>query len=398
MDMPMKSEIEKALARDGLAFPPLLETSYELETRPRRVKRIRVGMVRLAVVYNLFLIPDWILVQDLFPVSIALHLLVVTPWIFLTGWLTTEETSKWRREGLAATLPIVIVLQILVSFVFTKAPDAAHYQYFVLLVVLYTNTIQRLPFRLAVLTSGIIVGLHTIAVGLAGHMSAATSAVAVTTLAASAYLTLTSAYYLELDRRRGFLHVLRDRLLHTDTENASKHDPLTGLANRRYLDQRLQQLWDQAGSTMTIGIAMIDVDWFKLYNDRYGHVAGDTALKRVASCVQSELRGDDDLAVRFGGEEILVLLPAISQADATRFAERLRREIEGLRIPHEALGPTKVVSVSIGFAVGSTASASSGQLIDAADRALYEAKQNGRNAIWPPLLRTQPARATRRKG
>src|SRR6266704_946012 len=294
----------------GLAFPGWLERQLEHDTRRRRAQRLRSTVPTIAVIYNLYLLPDWLLVGDRIGIALILHLAAVTPWILLTGWFTKDESPKLLREGLAASIPVAIVLQILMSFVLTSSVNASHYQYFVMLVVLFTNTVQRLPFRYAVIVSGTILACHAWAVVVSGHLSGPVAFVAITTLAASAYLTLTSNYYLERDSRRAYLHALRDRLRHAEVEVAARHDALTGLANRHYLSERIDALWksdDQAVSP--VGAIMIDFDHFKLFNDRYGHTGGDGCLKRIAACVNAELRGGEDLAVRYGGEELLVLLP-----------------------------------------------------------------------------------------
>jgi diguanylate cyclase (GGDEF)-like protein len=374
----------------GLSFPGWLERQLEHDTRRRRAQRLRSAVPTIAVIYNLYLLPDWLLVGDRIEIALILHFAVVTPWILLTGWLVKDDSSKLLREGLAASIPVAIVLQILVSFVLTSSVNAGHYQYFVLLVVLFTNTVQRLPFRFAIVVSGMILTCHALAVAASGHLSGPVAFVAITTLAVSAYLTLTSNYYLERDSRRAYLHALRDRLRHAEVEVAARHDALTGLANRHYLSERLDSLWkrdDRAASS--VAVIMIDFDHFKLFNDHYGHTGGDICLKRIAACVNAELRSGEDLAVRYGGEELLVLLPGTEASEAMRIAERIRCLIEGLGIAHEAVGANNVVTVSCGVAAAPPSTVSALELIAAADAALYAAKRNGRNQVWPRLTRDQ---------
>jgi len=297
----------------GLPFPPWLEERFESDTRRRRSQRLRAAMVPNAIVYNVFLIPDWFLVRDRFWLAVLLHATVVTPWILAVAWLAGERSSRLVRELSTASMPIVIVLQIICTFLLTTSRDAGHYQYFVLLVVLFTNTIQRLPYRFAVVASIIIVCLQTIAIKVSGHMSGAAATVAIMTLAVAAYLTLVSNYYLERDFRRNYLHALRGRLRHVEIDRAARYDALTDLANRRFLNKRLDELWargDDAASP--VAAIMLDIDHFKAFNDRYGHVAGDACLKRVATCITAELRGGDGLAVRYGGEELMALLPKMT--------------------------------------------------------------------------------------
>jgi diguanylate cyclase (GGDEF)-like protein len=390
-DTPLKlGAVESFIAarHKGLAFPGALERQLEHDTRHRRAQRLRAAVPTAVVIYNLFLFPDWLLVGDKIEIALILHFAVVTPWILLTRWLTKDDSPKLVREGLAASIPVVIVLQILVSFMLTSSASAAHYQYFVLLVVLFTNTVQRLPFRYAVAVSSIILVCHALAIIVSGHMSGPVALVGMTTIAVAAYLTLTSSYYLERDSRRAFLHALRDRLRHAEVEAEAKRDALTDLANRHHLTARLNELWSKdEGDVAPVAIIMLDIDHFKLFNDRYGHVTGDACLKRVAACVTAELRSNDDLAVRYGGEEMLVLLPKTDASDAMRIAERIRRSVEALGIPHEGLGARRTVTISSGAAAAPASAISALELIAAADVALYAAKRNGRNQVWPPLFR-----------
>jgi diguanylate cyclase (GGDEF)-like protein len=136
---------------------------------------------------------------------------------------------------------------------------------------------------------------------------------------------------------------------------------------------------------------MIDFDHFKLFNDRYGHAGGDICLKRIAACVNAELRSGEDLAVRYGGEELLVLLPGTEASEVMRIAERIRCLIEALGIAHEAVGANNVVTVSCGVAAAPPSTVSALELIAAADAALYAAKRNGRNQVWPRLTRDRDA-------
>lgn len=377
-----------AARQKGLSFPSWLERQLEHDTRRRRAQRLRAAVIPIAVIYNTYLLPDWLLVGDRISTALLLHFVVITPWILLTRWFTKDDSPKILREGLAASIPVAIILQILAIFILTSSIDAVHYQYFVLLVLLFTNTVQRLPFRYAVAVSGVVLPCHALAIMAGDHLSGSAAFVAMTTLSVSAYLTLTSNYYLERDSRRAYLHALRDRLRHAQIEVAAKHDALTNLANRHYLAERLDLLWngsDQAVSS--VAVVMMDFDHFKLFNDHYGHAGGDVCLKRVAACVSAELRSERDLAVRYGGEELLVLLPGTEASEAIRIAERIRCSVEALGVPHEAVGASEVVTVSCGVASAPPSTVSAQELIAAADAALYAAKRNGRNQVWPRLPR-----------
>jgi two-component system, cell cycle response regulator len=171
----------------------------------------------------------------------------------------------------------------------------------------------------------------------------------------------------------------------------SRTDPLTGVGNRIALAEQLAQLIKQAERHgHTYSVALFDVDFFKSYNDTCGHLAGDDVLRRIAAALAEACRGRD-VVYRYGGEEMLVLLPDQPLEKAAVAAERLRRGIQMLAIPHAARGEGGVVTASAGVA---QLEGSDGEEFDAilrrADEALYRAKELGRNRI--ELGAFEPAR------
>ena len=163
----------------------------------------------------------------------------------------------------------------------------------------------------------------------------------------------------------------------------AKLDELTGLRNRRGADKAFELEVSRAQRSGTsLGVIMIDVDYFKAYNDTYGHPAGDDVLKQIAGVLRSVTSRAGELAIRMGGEEFLLLLPGTSQAEAMASAEKIRARITDLQIEHAASGVADVVTVSQGV-VASIPSMSTEfkQLLEAADRALYASKEGGRNGV-----------------
>jgi diguanylate cyclase (GGDEF)-like protein len=159
-------------------------------------------------------------------------------------------------------------------------------------------------------------------------------------------------------------------------------DALTGLANRRGFDEQLQAEWRRALRARTsIGLAMIDIDEFKKYNDRYGHAAGDACLRRVAKTLNDGLRRTSDLAARYGGEEFVLILPDTSLSGLYLVAEKIRAELAAIREPHPK-SVHGIVTISIGVvAFVPSPDTNSAEYLKAADVALYEAKHNGRNQV-----------------
>ena len=173
----------------------------------------------------------------------------------------------------------------------------------------------------------------------------------------------------------------------SQADAASRRDALTGLANRRHLDIELRKLWAAADGERPslVSVILMDIDHFKRLNDRYGHGAGDLCLKRMASILTAELGAASEGVVRYGGEEFLVVLPAVQLVDAMRIAERIRRSVEKATIPNEGPGLFGVLTASFGVASASVDELTAAELIAVADTALYAAKHKGRNQIWPPL-------------
>ena len=172
------------------------------------------------------------------------------------------------------------------------------------------------------------------------------------------------------------------RIANQHLEELASLDGLTGLANRRGFDRRLEQEWQCAvESRKPIALMMIDIDHFKLYNDRYGHVAGDTCLRSVGETLSLVTLETAVLVARYGGEEFGLLLPGLDLDRANELAEEARRSVEDLLITH-AESPFGHVTVSVGVeAMVPDMGLPSAHLVEAADSALYVAKRRGRNRV-----------------
>lgn len=160
-------------------------------------------------------------------------------------------------------------------------------------------------------------------------------------------------------------------------------DGLTGVFNRRYFDHRLSTEWLRSSRNHTcLGLILIDVDYFKRYNDRYGHQAGDECLKRLAEALRRGLHRPADVVVRYGGEEFACLLPDTELAGAMQVARHLEQEIRDLQIVHEDSEVAPLVTISLGVAVKTPDSPRSfEELLTLADEQLYKAKNGGRAQV-----------------
>ena len=160
-------------------------------------------------------------------------------------------------------------------------------------------------------------------------------------------------------------------------------DSLTGLANRRYFDDALEKEFNRLKrSGAPLSLIMLDVDHFKKFNDRYGHLAGDNCLRQIGITLKTFIKRATDLAARYGGEEFVVVLAETDQPGAANLAEQIRKAIEALAIPHAESGVSAYVTVSLGVTTVHTALlAAPEQVVALADDALYCAKNEGRNRI-----------------
>jgi diguanylate cyclase (GGDEF)-like protein/PAS domain S-box-containing protein len=178
----------------------------------------------------------------------------------------------------------------------------------------------------------------------------------------------------------GFAVDVTERVaLARELERLARTDPLTGIGNRRRFDEHLQAEVARAPrSSEPLSLLLCDVDFFKAYNDRYGHQQGDACLAQVARALEGVIRRPADLAARYGGEEFALVLPGTSAEGARSRAEHVRAAVRELAIPHEASPGRDRVTISVGVATVSGAWTPS-QIVALADRALYEAKAAGRD-------------------
>lgn len=172
-----------------------------------------------------------------------------------------------------------------------------------------------------------------------------------------------------------WLRYQENRMLIARLDVMAHQDVLTGTANRRSMENFLDDALLQAEP---FALLMLDVDYFKRYNDHYGHQAGDACLVKVADIVKTSVRTPADLVARYGGEEFVIVLPASSLDDAVRVAERIQTNLREISLPHAASEVSEMVTVSMGITLSKDGDSAYG-IIARADEALYRAKQQGRN-------------------
>ncbi len=235
---------------------------------------------------------------------------------------------------------------------------------------LLIDLVSPMFFTLALLTLGFLV--------LRQHFLTGSLAIAVALVAYGLRSSLLQMSYIQIQDQ---LREARDRL-----EGLSLQDGLTGVANRRSFDRTLEAELRRASRTGNpLSLLLLDLDFFKSVNDRFGHLAGDRSLVDVAAALKAEASRSGDLVARYGGEEFAIILPVTKLEAAQEMAESIRKAVLALRIPNSTeIGTYLTVSigvVTVDFSAESEQSDSPQQLVAAADRALYRAKLMGRNRV-----------------
>ncbi len=374
----------------SMAFDGPAEQHFRTVRNTRARTTNIVSLLVCGVIYNLFLVTDTNIIPDVMTLAVVLRLGIVTPTILL--FLAIQHAIVRHRPDsripgrLAIGITILIFASILILQAATGLHTAAEYFTGTFLVLVAFNCIRYGSFADQMIGSLIMCALFIATMRFVDVVDPATKADATLTFCCCAVITLLGAYRGEFLERSSFEAQLREQELRAtlDERNAqlfrlSHTDPLTGVANRRAFDQRL---CDAETEPVDHGILMVDVDFFKAYNDHYGHAGGDQCLRQVAQAMADEVR-PGDLVARYGGEEFAVVLSDVSAEEILRIGERIRACVESLAIPH-AMRPDSARSVTV--SVGGTLRRRGQALpllacVAQADEALYDTKRSGRNRV-----------------
>ncbi len=386
-----------------LRFAPELENQFERDTHARRARHlVRSGLVAL-VGGNLFLLAGRL--PETMPHQLAIQIGVVSPLALLVLAYLSRAKRPFRREAALTSSLVLVLLGAVLAFWRSPAANAGYGAASFGLFLLYANAGVRPRFGWALGFSLLELAAMVPAMLLHPGLPPSARAQLVLGTLCTAAAALQANYAIESAERRAYLLLLRQLLGAADLADSnaalssvSTTDWLTGIASRRGLHAKLEWAVAQAEAACEpVALAMIDVDHFKAFNDAQGQRAGDASLAAIAAALGAQLRDGLDTLARYGGEAFAAILPRLDAAGAIMAAERLRRAVEALAIPHAGTG-APCVTISIGVAVsvphlGGTLD----RLMREADTALYAAKQRGRNRVHPPLLSTvdEPAAVDR---
>ena len=371
-----------------LRFPEQLEAEFQSDYSTRYLRQMRMamllGLIALAAV-GLF---DFYWMPTLAARLWSARLLFFLPMLLIQG-LSFTATGRHHIQTLIVASAACAAGMLVLCSTIAIAPFADYYRSGLSLVILIVFVLSRLQFPLGAVAAAIILGELNIGFACQGLHDMRLITPANFLILASATCSLVGTYMIERSVRQLYLQgrLLAFRVLDLEASNVQlKHqtavDGLTQLANRRALDNTLAFEWRRAQrKQQALALIMVDIDHFKLYNDHYGHQAGDDCLRRVAAAIHDAARRPFDLAARYGGEEFCIVLTGAGATQAAQVAERARTAILQLAIPHQR-SEHGLVTASFGIAcLVPAADHGPETLLLAADHALYRAKERGRNCV-----------------
>lgn len=357
----------------------------------------RLILGQLLLVFLLAGYLDKVLLGELATFMVFLRYSLFAPIIAL---LFLFSFTPWFRKymQLIFCLTVVIVSCYVSLFTFLNEEVAAMLYFSGIILMVFVSFVYvPILFNYAFIMSTFVFSMSLLGLVFNESLNVGVMQSCIALLIASILLALAACYGNERSARLNFHYKEMLNLEKDNLEESNEHfktlasnDGLTGIANRRAFDERFQDEWQRAlRSESYLAILLIDVDYFKPFNDFYGHQVGDECLQKIAKALDKTVGRVGDFVARYGGEEFVIILPNANTAKAKEFAEKVRLSIAALKIPHEKSSIEKVVTLSIGVSSAIPGSADyedADILLRDADRALYQAKSDGRNRVNTFLL------------
>ncbi|MBU5611433.1 diguanylate cyclase [Geomonas azotofigens] len=392
-EMEMVQKARETLGEGGLKsirFPEPLESAFNEYYRDKTLKHVRVALLTGLILYAVFGLVDGLLLPADRAHMWFIRYAVVCPTVIAGLAFTYCPQLRRFMQPVVSLVMLVGSLGIVSMVYYDPTPTKNYYYSGLLLLIMGAFTFVSLRLRYAIYWA-VVTTLAYEAVAIYVNHTDATILIQNTfSIVATIIIGAFSNSLMENYLRRDFLNTNLLEHENRQLQNAtlelrrlSISDPLTGLGNRRHFEVMLDQEWQRAvRSESPIALIFFDIDFFKNFNDNYGHQAGDNCLKLVAHELGRFARRPGDTAARYGGEEFVLLLSGIGLADAATIAKSCRKAVEALQIQHSHSPVAGVVTVSAGVAgMIPGLDADRQQLVETADKALYRAKLKGRNTV-----------------
>lgn len=369
--------------------PSRLLTLYQKDGEDGRRRAARVGLWIGVIVYVLYSVTDVILIPDVAYYTVIARCAVgAVVLLLMEVQYRKNVTTMWLDRTCAFALVFAYAAWLYPTVHSQLVETTSYYMIFGAIFMMCANLFFRWHFNLSVVTSIIIVGLFFVSLYFFPVSRGYQFTFGAFYVSCFVFCSFVN-WNLNKERYNVFLNALEAKNQHKEaTERGkallrlSRTDPLTGLENRRAVDEKLREHWsDWQRLGLSFAVMLIDVDFFKKYNDCYGHQEGDRCLVLVANALSETIKRFEGSIGRYGGEEFIVLARMDRREQITLFAEAIRRTVENLALAHEERRDgVSTVTVSIGAAfTRKQTGARLEKMINEADRALYLAKASGRN-------------------
>ncbi|MBU5635811.1 diguanylate cyclase [Geomonas sp. Red69] len=392
-EMEMVQKAKEALGEGGLKsvrFPEPLESAFNEYYREKTLKHVRVALLTGFILYAVFGLVDGLLLPADRAHMWFIRYAVVCPTVMAGLAFTYLPHLRRFMQPVVSLVMLVGSLGIVSMVYYDPTPTKNYYYSGILLLIMGAFTFVSLRLRYAVCWAMATTLAYEAVAIFFNHTDVTILIQNTFSIVATIIIGAFSNSLMENYLRRDFLNANLLEYENRQLQNAtlelrrlSISDPLTSLGNRRQFEVMLDQEWLRAvRSEAPIALIFFDIDFFKFFNDNYGHQAGDNCLKLVAQELGGFARRPGDTAARYGGEEFVLLLSGVGLDDAASIAESCRKAVEALQVPHSHSPVARVVTVSAGVAaMCPDRDASRSQLVEAADKALYRAKLKGRNRV-----------------
>jgi diguanylate cyclase (GGDEF)-like protein len=375
----------------ALVFEAALESAFQSDRlKTRRKQAYWAGLIAL-LAYNVLLMVNF-LANQIDPAAMTRVLFTTcvfgtVPVLVMLVMLRRNRNPRRHDPLLVSAYGLMVVHSILINHSMT-AETQVFDAFTLALFPCAGNIALPLSFRGAAFATVLTVVLLTGNALWGQRFPPDAQSTMIQIYVASGILTLAASYRFELSDRTNYLNLLRENLRNGDLlrvqdklDHLSRTDFLTGLANRREFDQRFDEAVGACSvEKRPLALLLVDIDFFKSYNDRLGHLAGDACLRVVAQAIAGAVEPSKGFVARYGGEEFVVVLSGTDFEAASTISERVRQAVGALDLPHPGAGAARHVSVSIGAAsLNPEYPEDAASLLLRADAALYRAKRSGRN-------------------
>lgn len=375
--------------RVALRFPRRLERKYQAYYAKHNVGYSQAAFASGIALFALYTYLDYVLAPAMYEQLVVVRLGIMTPLCMLFLAFMFTRTYRMLMQPTLAFICVMVALAVDVINVIAFEYTGDAYFFGVIVTNMYLMTFGRVQWAWAAPTGVLNVIVYELSLLFVDNLSYELLVVSNFFIISSLILGMVACYTMEHMTRREFLRSLQLSNTNEELREHSTTDPLTGLANRRYVLQRLKEESARSGRNgRRYCIAIADADHFKQINDKYGHSCGDEVLKNIAALMKASMRASDMVA-RWGGEEFLFFFPDTSLAGSRIAVEQLRRRVQEMSVQHE--GQRVPVTVTIGLAEA-TAGEDPEHALRRADEALYEGKHLGRNrtTIAVPVVSRNP--------